>query len=226
MAHPFAGVRQSKVEHGRVGKMTGGYDKSGDVAQDRKLMKQMIKGHESRMHMDGGKVSARQDRPARASGGRVGKKLATNVIINISSKDAASPSAPSMSAAVPPVPPVQRPAPLPPPMPGGPSPAGPGPGIPGPGGMMPPPLIRASGGRVKKPGPGFTASERLKTRVQHAAGKQDQKDVGRGKVVTYAAGGPIEAPKGKGGRGPKFHGGARSGIGRLEKAHRAAAKHG
>lgn len=37
-----------------------------------------------------------------------------------------------------------------------------------------------------------------------------------------ATGGPVEAPAGKKGMGPKFHGGGRGGLARLEKAHRAA----
>jgi hypothetical protein len=92
-----------------------------------------------------------------------------------------------------------RPPMAPPPMPPGGAPPMPPPGAMPPGGampprpgMMPPPgmPMRARGGRIKD---GAAWNEGLKagTQVQHADGKSDGKDIGRGKVVTFKTGGGV-----------------------------------
>ena len=83
---------------------------------------------------------------------------------------------------------------------------------------MPP---RANGGRAYASGGAvFEAGRHAGTQVQHSPGKNDGKDIGRGRVVTYKTGGAINASA-KGGMGPKFGGGARGGTARLEKEARA-----
>jgi hypothetical protein len=74
---------------------------------------------------------------------------------------------------------------------------------------------RAKGGRV------FNAGVHAGTSVQHTDGKMDQRNVGRGKVVTYKTGGAVFAPP-TGKMAPKFEGGAGGGEARIAKAHRAA----
>jgi hypothetical protein len=78
---------------------------------------------------------------------------------------------------------------------------------------------RARGGAVKH-GPAFDEGRRAGTQVQHRDGKDDGKDIGRGKPVTYATGGPVEHPV-HGGMSPDLHAGAGGGLGRLRKAKRA-----
>ena len=160
----------------------------------------------------------------RASGGRTnGKKATTNVNVIIAPQ-----GGDKMPGLAGPMPPVGGPPPVPP------KPAMP-PMMPAPGGGMappgmggPPPGIRHSGGRAYKngggvkSGPAWDEGRKAGTQVSHSGNKMDGKDIGRGKPVTYASGGPIDAPI-KGGMGPKLSGGARGGIGRLEKAARAAA---
>jgi hypothetical protein len=225
MAHPFQEHRQSKVEHSRVGSLTKGYASGGavhsDAAQDRKLIKKMMAQHEREEGEDmGGKQPKnRLDRPSRASGGRV--KGAT-VNINISPRADPSPPNPLAAAGMPLPPPGGMPAlpPGPPPIPPGPPPGGP---------PMKPPGIMSSGGRAYargggvKSGPAYEEGKREGTQVTHSGNKNDGKDVGRGKPVTYATGGPINAPAGKKGMGPKFGGGGRGGLARLQKAARAKA---
>jgi len=113
---------------------------------------------------------------------------------------------------------------------------------------MPPPGLRAKGGRV---GEGKTESAKHATPVQHTPGKDDGADIGRKKPITYRRGGgvkgvsvpvkpvetsPVNVSKPVMQRGPakvhvsqpvkpvpplehhKFHGGSKSGVGRLEKA--------
>lgn len=237
MAHPYSGIRQDKVEHKRAREMTRGYAGGGDIAQDKKLIKKMIGVHESRMHMTGGAPKARADRPMRAKGGRVKNgKTTVNVVINGNGDKPPMPMPMPMPPAIPPRPMV------PPPMP--PAAAGPLPGV-GPGPGMPPMPPRSHGGRTYasggavKSGPGWTTSQSLKTPVQHAPGKNDGKELGRGRPITYKkggsvpafacggatmkTGGPINAPAGKKGMGPKLPGGARGGLARLAKAKRAKA---
>lgn len=214
MAHPFANVRQSKVEHARVGRMTGGYAAGGavhsDEAQDRKLVRKMLQEHE-RTEGEGGPSKARADRPGRARGGRTNKK-AKGVNVNVI---VAPQAAPEKEPMLPPSGPMAGPPPPPPPMvpkpmlpPPGPMAGGPPPG------PMPP--MRASGGAV------FEEGKRLGTKVQPSAGKNDLSDMNRGKPVTYKTGGAVESNKAP--MGPKFGGGALGGTARLQKAHRAERK--
>lgn len=139
----------------------------------------------ARGQKSGGKVGAY------AQGGPV-KKGATNVNVII---------APQGGAAAPPM--------VPPPLPAGPPPMPP---------EMPPMGQRrggrayASGGKVSD-GPTWKGGLRNGTQVQHSDGKNDGGDIYRGRPITYATGGKIEAM----GMGPKMKAGADSGEGRLEK---------
>ena len=82
-----------------------------------------------------------------------------------------------------------------------------------------PPGIRKSGGRTYASGgkvaDGAAWKEGLRngTKISHSPGKNDQDGLGRGKPITYAKGGPVEAF----GMGPSMHAGD-TGEGRLEKA--------
>lgn len=238
MAHPFQSVRQSKVEHGRVGRMTSGYAKGGgvhsDEAQDRKLIKKMLAEHEVG-EVEGGARKSRADRPGRARGGRApkGKHKGVNVNVIVAPQNGANKEPllppPGLAAGVPPPSPMPMAKPPMMPPPGGPPPGlGPmagGPPMPPPGASMP---IRSHGGRAYAKGgrveSTFEEGRRAGTQVQHSPGKNDQADVGRGKPITYKTGGAIEAPV-KGGMGPKFTGGGRGGMARLEKAERAKKSH-
>lgn len=90
------------------------------------------------------------------------------------------------------------------------------------------PPARASGGRVKD-GPAWNEGLRNGTQVQHSDGKSDGKNVGRGRVVTFyaggavkrATGGKVESPQGVA-PATKLPGGGGGGEARLAKAHRAA----
>lgn len=73
----------------------------------------------------------------------------------------------------------------------------------------------ASGGAVKSIG------MNVGTKVQHAPGKSDGKDIGRGRVVTFRAGGRVESPQGVA-PATKLPGGSGGGEGRLAKEKRAA----
>ena len=223
--HPHNEHRQSKVEKRRVGHITHGYASGGavhsDEAEDKALVKKMVKP--KALKMEGGKVKHRADRPGRAHGGRMNKKHGTTVnVINAGHPSMPPPMAgvgapPAMAA--PPVAPAMPPhPPMAPPM------AGP-PGMPPP--MMPP---RKSGGRVHKYAKGGRVNEGSKvyeesmkagTQISHDPGKNDGKDLHRGKPITYATGGRIYSPE-KGGMGPKLEGGAGGGEARLEKEKRAA----
>jgi len=148
----------------------------------------------------------RADRPMRASGGGVkGKGVTVNVITGGQQQP-------------PPEPPVMMPPPPPPgPPPGAPPMAGPpmppgGPGGPmGPGGPPPGMPMRAKGGGVKSKG------MKVGTKVQHLPGQNDIKDIHRPRQVTFATGGGVQVSF-KANMGPKMHGGAGGGKGRLEKA--------
>ena len=78
MSHPFQSVRQGKVEHSRVSKITEGYAKGGhaDVKADKSLIKSMVKP--GAMKMDGAMSKGRLDKHAR--GGAVGKSLSSREV--------------------------------------------------------------------------------------------------------------------------------------------------
>lgn len=239
MSHPHNESRQHHVEKRRAHEMTKGYASGGSVkhadkAEDKKLVKGMVK--KAALRADGGAVKARADRPARKKGGRVNHKGTTvNVITGghapVAGLGTAPMAPPPMAAAPPPMPP--RPPMMAPP--GAPGPGAPGlpPGAPP---MMPP---HRDGGRVstyKKGGrvgvnkgsPVFEESMKAGTQISHDAGKNDLKDMNRGKVITYAkggkvqrraSGGPIYSDSAK--MGPEFSGGAGGAEARIEKAKRA-----
>ncbi len=247
--HPYQEHRATKVEHARVGHIAGfaagGEVKDRDsiaVAKDdkrqeldhmrarggravegRKLVK-MFAEHEKKEAAEG-----------YARGGRTKGKGKGNTHVNVivAGHGGQPPATPPMAGAgVPGVaPPPPRPvAPAPAVMP--PAVGGPPPGPP----MLPPGLgglgPRRSGGRAYargggvKDGPAWTESMNARKKYVLPGGnnKQDGPNIGRGKPITYKTGGPVEVPSGY--MGPKFTGGGHSGMGRLQKAHRAARKHG
>jgi hypothetical protein len=219
MAHPHADVRQSKVERSRVASITTGYATGGAVMAPAPAPKAASKPAAKAGFAVGGAVAkSRQDRPGRASGGRVKQPTTVNVIV--------APSGQQPPASLPP-PGVAGPAPIARPMPspamGAPIP----PGMPpGPGGPMPPMGPRAAGGRTYasggavKPGPAFEEGKRLGTQVTHSPNKSDGKDIGRKRVITYKTGGAVTS-KATGQHGPKYAGGAGGGEARIQKAARA-----
>lgn len=188
MSHPFAGHRQNKVEHSRVGHITKGYASGGavhsDEAEDKAMVKKMVKP--SAMRMTGGPVKARADKVNRARGGRTkhGGKHTVNVIV------APGGNKPPMPMMPPPGPPPTATAPMPPRQMMPPPPAG----IPGGG-----PPMRARGGKVDQANKAGAAKQR--TMVQHAPGKDDSKDIGRKPVVTKANGGALTGSHGERAKG-------------------------
>lgn len=234
--HPHNEHRQHKVEKRRVAHLTKGYATGGSVhsdePEDKALIKKMVR--RKALKAEGAKPKHRADRPNRASGGRVKKGKGTNVTVVVAPQQHDGQGAmPHMPPAMPPPPPAMAspPPPMHPPMmpPPGAMPPGMPPG--GPPGMMP----RKSGGRATyakggavKSGPGWTESEKTKTPVQHAPGKDDQDGLNRGRQITYAEGGRVKRARGgpiysaeKGQMGPKMDAGAGGGLGRLEKMKRA-----
>lgn len=192
MAHPFAGHRQQSVERSRAAKIIGaGSPKGpGPVSAAKKFIRTV--GKSPAMKVDGPKSSPRLDKYAR--GGGV-KKGATNVNVII---------APQGGGAPPVVPPPPMAGPLPaPPM--------------GPPGA--PPMAQRRGGRAYATGgkvvdgPAWKEGLRDGTQVQHTDGKNDQSGLNRGRPITYATGGKIEAY----GMGPKLTAGD-NGEGRKQKA--------
>ncbi len=200
MAHPHHEHRQHKVEKRRVGHITKGYASGGAVHGDEKadmnLIKRTVK--KSAMRMDGGRVKARADR--RARGGRTKHKGTTVNIINSPGHAGGGapmpgmmphpPVAPGPLAGMPPgaappmPPPVAPPArPMAPPM-GGPMP-----------GPMPPRhqggrATYAKGGAVKS-GPAWEEGIKAGTKPHNLPGKNDGKDIGRKRAITYAKGGAV-----------------------------------
>lgn len=239
MSHPMNEHRQHKVERSRAHTMIKGYASGGavkhsDAAEDKKLVKGMVK--KAALRADGGAVKARADRPARKKGGRVKK---SNTTVNVITGGHA-PVAGLGTAPMSPPPMAAAPMPPRPPMMAGPPPGVGGPGAPGlpPGAppMMPP---HRDGGRVstyKKGGrvgvnkgsPVFEESMKAGTPISHDKGKSDLDQLGRGKPITYraggkvqkrAAGGPIYSDHAK--MGPAMEAGAGGGEGRIEKTERA-----
>jgi hypothetical protein len=222
MAHPHQAHRQHKVEHSRVAHITRGYMSGGVVdsgsSVDRKLGKKSFAQRDGQA-VEGGSVKERADRPGRARGGRSPKHKGTNVNVIVAPQGgAAHPGlAPAVGAGAPMASPPMVPPPHPPMMaPPGMPPGGP----PGPMAGAPPPgmPIRHSGGRAYAKGgavtdgPAFKDSLRAGTQVQNnPSGKNDQKSVGRGRVVTFRAGGAVK------GRKYPIDSGSGGGEARLEK---------
>lgn len=248
MGHPYAALRQSKVEKSRVGHITKGYASGGavhsDEKQDRKLIRKMV----GEMVPEGEKSKHRADRPKRAKGGRV--KGNSKTIVNVIT--GGHPAAGTPPPMLPPAPPmgVAPAGAMPPPRP----PMAPMPGS-GPG--MPPPMpMRARGGRVEvseanssmpdqtadaplsTPRGGgtkvFNESRREGTHVSHTPSKNDisERNLNRPRVVSFKTGGGVKSFK-VGGRvespdgiakATKLPGGAGGGEARLKQAHRQARK--
>lgn len=220
--HPNHAHRQSKVEHSRVAHITKGYASGGavhaDAGEDAAQIKHMVKKAALKVHGKGAKHRA--DRPMRASGGRVNKSGKTTVNVVIAPQGGDKP--PMMPPGVGAMPPMAPKPPIAPPM------AGPPPGGPP---MMPPPgMPHARGGRAYakggavKSGPGWTESmtDRKPFVLKSANNKDDAKQIGRGKPVTYKRGGAVEASNSVS-PASKLPGGAGGGEGRLAKARRARA---
>lgn len=189
MTHPHAEHRAHKVEKRRVGHILKGYASGGavahdDEAADKKTIRGMVR--KSALRMDGGGVKHRADR--RARGGRSHKK-GTNVTVVVAPQGGGNAGAPMPRPpmAAPPVPPRPMPPPATGPMPPGAIPPGGMPPGGGPSGMP----MRAKGGRIKS-GPAWEEGKRSGTQVQNTPGKNDTKDIGRGKPITYAAGGDVK----------------------------------
>lgn len=190
MAHPYSEHRDHKVGKSRASTIARGKYATGGAVKLAKPRHEASQIREDDMRPEGGKTKHRMDRPRRAKGGRVGKKGSTvNVIVNASPKEGgpAMLPPPPMGGPMAPPPPMPRP-PMGPPGPG--VAAGPTPGLGGAG--MPPPPMRAKGGRVKS-GPAWDEGKRLGTQVSHDPGKNDGKDIGRKKVVTFATGGKVKS---------------------------------
>ena len=241
MAHPMQEHKAYKVERSRVKDISGAHE---DEQQDRNLIRRMLQEHEQQeMKVEGtlkhrkrgGRVDAmrdalavsgkpareRMDKPARARGGKVKSKKGVNVNVIVAPQAQQHAPLPAGGPAGIPPPPVAGPRPPIPGVGGPPMPPG------GPPGGPPMPMgprhiggrAYAAGGKVV-PRPAWKEGIRAGTKVQHAPGKQDMVDVGRGPVITKATGGAVEHPL-KGGMGPKFKGGAMTGEARLQKRARA-----
>jgi len=218
MTHPFSNIRQHKVEKARVAHIAKGYASGGAVSSDAIPVDRKSGGRTGappKMMMSGGIAKMRGDRPCRAKGGRAPKSGKTNVNVIIAPQGAGNPPAAGLPGLPPGMPTPSRPVP---------PPAGPPPGAMPPPGMPP----RSMGGRAYASGGGvnsgtkvFNQSRANATKMVGGPGKNDLKDMGRGKPITYAKGGPVFASA-TGQHGPKLKGGAMGGEGRLQKEARAA----
>jgi hypothetical protein len=199
MAHPHNELRQHKVERKRVARITKGYAAGGAV-ETVAAPKTKAKGgavKKTAMRMTGGAVKHRADK--RARGGKVKHKGTTVNIINSPQHPGTPPLMPppgGLAGGMPPRPPMAGPPPMPlaaaMPPPGGPPGMPPGGTMPPRPGMMPPPPMpmRARGGRIKD-GAAWKGGLNAGTQVQHADGKSDGKNIGRGKVITFKTGGGV-----------------------------------
>lgn len=246
-------VEQSRVGKITGRATTGQYARGGgvhdDAGQDKSMIKRMVKNTALKLH--GGAVGARADRPGRKNGGRA--STVNVIIGSPSGPGAGgSPTPAPVPRPLPPVAPplpgvAAAAAPMSPPGMGGPPPGGMPPPMRAAGGKVQgiqpapkssstpytPPAIpqedkdklremsRAAGGKVNSQNAGIGKG---RTPMQHTDGKNgDLKNVGRGPVVTKAAGGPINAsPTGQ--HGPKFRGGAGGGTERKAMTARLTAK--
>ena len=221
MAHPHHEHRDHKVQHRRVAHLTKGYAHGGavhsDEAEDKALIRKEVK--RSALKVEGKHAKHRSDKPHRAKGGRTNKKGGKTVVNVIAGGHPAPMGGPAMAGGPP------QPMPAAPPMP--PRPMMPPPGMPPGGPGMPPGMpprraggrAFAKGGRVAD-GPAWNEGRRAGTQVQHTPNKSDGKDIGRGKVITYATGGKVEAPQGVA-PATKLPGGSGGGEARLAKERRA-----
>jgi hypothetical protein len=179
VAHPMNHARAHHVEKSRVGRLTKGYKSGGAVKEIGKKSLSLHKEEHKAIHAEGDGSKHRMDRPKRAKGGKVKGKSNAKTVVNVITGH------PGGGAAPPPMaPPGLAGAMAPPPV--APPPMGVKPPMPGPG--MPPPgmPMRKRGGAVKSIG------MHVGTKVQHTDGKDDGKDIGRGRVVTFWAGGKVK----------------------------------
>jgi hypothetical protein len=244
MAHPMNHLRDHKVQHSRVSDITaacgGGMSSggaAGAISKQKALYPAMKK---STLRATGGAVKARSDRPARAFGGRLGKKKGSgkggkhtvNVIIGHPGGSAPPapgipPTVPGVAAGAPPSPAAPPPMPPRPPMMAGPPPPGPMGGPPGMSGMPPPGVprpgmpMRKRGGAVSTSSNAGISVGETKISRDFPSNKDDTPNIGRKAVITKATGGPIDSTS-KGGThmGPMFMGGSMGGIAKLQKMER------
>jgi hypothetical protein len=171
-----------------------------------------------------------EERMGRARGGHVKSKGSGKTSVNV----IVAPSGgqhPPMPGGAPPMagpPPMLPKPPMMPPPPGAGAPPMAGIGGPPPGGMPMPP--RSEGGRAYKDG-GAVGKKSLadkkgvtgigdRTPIQHSGNKSDTQNIGRGPVITRAAGGPIYSDGKKGHQmAPKLPSGSGGGKARKAKAH-------
>lgn len=215
MAHPYSAHREHHVEKERVGHIAPGHKHraSGGRVHEDKDDRKPKKMMEREDRAEGKKSKHRRDRVARAKGGKVGHKGkgATHVNVIVGGQHAQPPVPPMM----PPGPPAPPAAAGPPPMPPG------GGGMPGLGGPSPGMPMRAKGGSVKS-GPAWKEGLKNGTPVQPSKAKSvDIKNMDRGKPVTYAKGGKVEAPQGVE-SASKLPGGGGGGAGRRAKIKKYA----
>lgn len=220
MSHPFNSIRNDKVQKSRVASIAKGRAAGGSISANVAGPKKLTSAKVGGLDVEGAKAKYRPDRHVmRKDGGRV-KTPTVNVTINTAPKDD--------KLALPPMPMPPPGAMAPPPGPPGPMAGGPPPGA----GMPPPEMMpRKAGGRVS--GPAWNEGLKNGTKVQHAPGKNDKKDMNRKRVVTFntgggvvsfrADGGKVEAPQGVA-AATKLPGGAGGGKGRLAKAAKYGGK--
>ena len=220
MAHPFVEHRAHKHEKSRVAHIAHGYATGGAVMENetaKPVQRKAIKMRDAQA-VEGSGVKVRADRPNRKRGGPVHgrhKGVTVNVI-----------AAPHGGAGGPMPPMVPPPGAGPAPAMAGPPrpPMMPPPGAGGPPGMPPGMPPRRSGGAAYakggavKDGPTWKEGIRTGTPMQNnPAGKNDQLDVGRKRVITYRTGGAVEHKAGSKPTTPHLPGGSGGGLARLRK---------
>jgi hypothetical protein len=202
VAH-ITGHHEGHRDHEHVYHRARGGGVHSDEAEDRALVKGLVKSSALKAH--GGAAKHRADKAHRAKGGRVKKNKGTVVNVNV---------APQQSA----------PHPMPMPLPGGSPGAGAAPLMPprppmapppgGPPGMPPGMMPHASGGRVGYKTGGAVFSEKIGKMSPTGSGSGHGAKVKTPKNAIYSPA--------KGDMAPKFDSGAGGGVARLEMAHRAA----
>jgi hypothetical protein len=216
MAHPYQSHREVHAGQKRAKEMAKHYKRGGkvhgDEAEDKTLIKKMLKEHDKAEHKaTGGAAVSRLDKRARGGGVKKGSKgHHTHINIMVAPKGGDAGPPPGLGAGGPPPPPMGGGAPpmvpkgpMPPP-PGGPMGGGP-PGMPpgmpppGAGGPPKPPGMMKRGGKVYS---GLSS----KANIEHWAKRT-------GENTRYAKGGMVHMTAG-----------SRSGEGRLEKEKAYGAK--
>jgi hypothetical protein len=206
MSHPFNEHRSHHHERSRVHHIASEHEPSrmphivhrkaggrvghGDEAEDKALVRGMVKSGSLKGH----KAKHRQDKIKRAKGGRTNKHKGTNVNVIVAPSGGHAAGPPPAAAMPPPAAmPPRPPMPAVPPPPGGMPPPGLGAGPPG----APPIGPRRHGGAAYKHGggvkngPAWDGMMKAITPVQHSDGKGDGRNIGRGAPITKAKGGGI-----------------------------------